>query len=196
MKQKAFTLAEVLVTLAIIGVVAAISVPTLISSTNNQGNIVAFKKNWAMMSQLFEGIYNENGGSLTGVCSLGAGTFRSGNCIRDLVTTNLKVIKKCDAGNYKNIYGQCWTAEGVQLNSSGAVVPTDPSQGVAGFILNDGSMYKIYWFPNSHGGILVDVNGMKAPNQNNKDIFLYQIKMDSLILWDFNDSKSTEAIQK
>lgn len=34
--KKAFTLAEVLITLGIIGVVAAITIPTLVANTNNQ----------------------------------------------------------------------------------------------------------------------------------------------------------------
>ena len=36
MKNKAFTLAEVLITLAIIGVVAAISIPSVISNSQQQ----------------------------------------------------------------------------------------------------------------------------------------------------------------
>lgn len=47
----AFTLAEVLVTLAIIGVIAAISVPTLLQSTNNAEAKTQWKQNYAVMSQ-------------------------------------------------------------------------------------------------------------------------------------------------
>ena len=46
-----FTLAEVLITLAIIGVVAAMSIPALIGSTNQQEYKVAFKKAVAVLNQ-------------------------------------------------------------------------------------------------------------------------------------------------
>ena len=44
--KKAFTLAEVLITLAIIGVVAAMTIPTLIANYQ--------EKSWATASQVFE----------------------------------------------------------------------------------------------------------------------------------------------
>ena len=44
MKAKAFTLAEVLITLAIIGVVAAISIPSVISNTQQQEFKTGLKK--------------------------------------------------------------------------------------------------------------------------------------------------------
>ena len=44
MKKNGFTLAEVLITLAIIGVVATITLPSLIANTNEQQFITAFKK--------------------------------------------------------------------------------------------------------------------------------------------------------
>ncbi len=46
-----FTLAEVLITLGIIGVVAALTMPTLINSTRGMQNRVAFKKALSVISQ-------------------------------------------------------------------------------------------------------------------------------------------------
>ena len=43
-KMKAFTLAEVLITLGIIGVVAAMTMPTLMNSTNGAQYKTAYKK--------------------------------------------------------------------------------------------------------------------------------------------------------
>ena len=50
LKQKAFTLAEVLITLSIIGVVAAMTVPTLMSNTSNQQHVTALKKAYSTLS--------------------------------------------------------------------------------------------------------------------------------------------------
>ena len=44
MKKNGFTLAEVLITLAIIGVVATLTLPSLMSNTQEQQAVTAFKK--------------------------------------------------------------------------------------------------------------------------------------------------------
>ena len=51
MKCKAFTLAEVLITLGIIGVVAAMTIPTLIANTNSQRYRSQFKKTLSTLNQ-------------------------------------------------------------------------------------------------------------------------------------------------
>ena len=50
-KKAAFTLAEVLITLGIIGVVAAMTIPTLISNTNGARNRAQFKKVISTLNQ-------------------------------------------------------------------------------------------------------------------------------------------------
>ncbi|HBG49844.1 MAG TPA: hypothetical protein DDW90_10165 [Cyanobacteria bacterium UBA9971] len=52
--RKGFTLAEVLVTLAIIGVVAALTIPTLISSTNASKFTTALKKNLSTLNSVLQ----------------------------------------------------------------------------------------------------------------------------------------------
>jgi len=52
--NKGFTLAEVLVTLAIIGVVAALTIPTLIQSTNSSKFTTALKKNLSTLNQVIQ----------------------------------------------------------------------------------------------------------------------------------------------
>ena len=49
--KKGFTLAEVLTTLMVIGVVAAMTIPTLINSTDDQQKKVAFKKAMSVLGQ-------------------------------------------------------------------------------------------------------------------------------------------------
>lgn len=50
-KKSGFTLAEVLTTLMVIGVVAAMTIPTLMNSTDDQQNKVAYKKAMSVLSQ-------------------------------------------------------------------------------------------------------------------------------------------------
>ncbi len=49
--KSAFTLAEVLITLVIIGVLAAMTVPSLMNNTNKKENIVRFKKSLSTINQ-------------------------------------------------------------------------------------------------------------------------------------------------
>lgn len=48
--RAAFTLAEVLITLAVIGIVAALTIPTLISDVSRKQHLVAFKKKYAELT--------------------------------------------------------------------------------------------------------------------------------------------------
>lgn len=50
-KQKAFTLAETLITLSIIGVVAAMTVPTLMSNSTKQQYVTGLKKAYNLLQQ-------------------------------------------------------------------------------------------------------------------------------------------------
>lgn len=47
----AFTLAEVLITLAIIGVVAAMTIPTLMQKTDRREKVAAVKSSYSQLSQ-------------------------------------------------------------------------------------------------------------------------------------------------
>ena len=56
MKKLGFTLAEVLITLVIIGVIAAMTVPTLMNNTQGQEHKTAFKKAISSINQAFADI--------------------------------------------------------------------------------------------------------------------------------------------
>lgn len=59
--NKAFTLAETLITLGIIGVVSALTIPTLISKYNEMVTITALKKTYSELSQAIKLSEVENG---------------------------------------------------------------------------------------------------------------------------------------
>ena len=55
-KRAAFTLAEVLITLGIIGVVAAMTIPTIISKIEDRQNIARWKKSYAVVNAAFNAV--------------------------------------------------------------------------------------------------------------------------------------------
>lgn len=69
--KKAFTLAEVLITLGIIGVVAAMTIPTLIANTRSQQYRTKFKKTISTLSQaakMSQAQYGYDYSGITGAC--------------------------------------------------------------------------------------------------------------------------------
>lgn len=69
-KFTAFTLAEVLITLGIIGVVAALTIPALMNQTNDKEFIVAWKKAYSSISNGYNQAVMDNGGAIAdgGLC--------------------------------------------------------------------------------------------------------------------------------
>ena len=61
MNKKAFTLAEVLITLSIIGVVAAMTVPNLMSNFEKQKTIVGLKKAYSEFIQVVDRARSQHG---------------------------------------------------------------------------------------------------------------------------------------
>lgn len=61
MKRKGFTLAEVLITLAIIGIVAAMTIPLLIASSQKNATVEKLKKFYSIMTQAIKLSELDNG---------------------------------------------------------------------------------------------------------------------------------------
>ena len=59
--KKAFTLAEVLITLGIIGVVAAMTIPTLINAQQEKATITKLKKTYSVLQQALLSAQQEYG---------------------------------------------------------------------------------------------------------------------------------------
>lgn len=161
-----FTLAEVLITLGIIGVVAAMTMPTLINQTNGAQYKAAFKKSLSAISQAVtlsvaqdDLSFADTVGGETGSTEPGS----DGPSVASLLKGKMNVIDVKRNGIYEEI-------------------PTYPA-GVSGatslfgdtfLYFNDGSMFG---FPNSlpvgyecHWGTRIcvgflDVNGSKGPNK-------------------------------
>lgn len=101
-KRFAFTLAEVLITLAIIGVVAALTIPTLINKYQEKATIVKLKKVYSIFSNAYMLTISENGtpdnwddidASLEGV-----------EAFWNRLRPNLKLAKECSAATRF----ECW----------------------------------------------------------------------------------------
>lgn len=169
----AFTLAEVLITLLIIGVVASLTIPALINNTQDQELKTAWKKSYSELTQATNLILLDNAGSLKGLCA-----DNNDNCMRNLYAPYLSYTKSC---NENSSWGNCWHNGLSEFwYMDGTAIPSGWTN-AAGLILNNGAFVRFIWISSQCnnvsigisrcGSIYVDVNGFKKPNRVGKDIF-------------------------
>ena len=169
---KGFTLAEVLITLVIIGVIAAMTIPTLINKTDKQEFVSRFKKNYASFSQALNLAQAQNG-LLTGWdWSSRENGF---DTVENIILPHLQVAENCKyTTNCKINY-----AFKKKDNTSWVDLKTNTTH--YKFVLNDGTVFALNVVPscveNNSRCIDVhfDVNGSKGPNKWGLDIFTLEV---------------------
>ena len=160
LKKAAFTLAEVLVTLGIIGVVSAMTVPTLMQNYQRQSYVTQLHKVYNELSQaLLRYQTDKNAINLT---EAGLTTQAA---VNDFVNAYFKVVKTCEANNSSCFAASYKKVNGTALNSistaytailaSGQTIAINPRNDNADMVLR----------------VLVDVNGLKGPNIQGRDLF-------------------------
>ncbi len=148
MNANAFTLAEVLITLGIIGVVAAMTMPTLLNSTQGAQYKTAYKKALSVLSQavVLNIALDDYGLADTTVTS----TDGTSPSMYNLFKNRMNVVKT--------------------TTSTYSISGFEPSSSNYNFFFNDGISLS---FPDTAKGCteaspckgFIDVNGEKAPNK-------------------------------
>ena len=170
MKNKyfAFTLAETLITLVIIGVIAAITVPVMMNATNQAQFIERCKKMYSTLSQAKD-LAEMNDGPMTGWDLSGyPGEDNSTVFVKKYILPY--VVKAKDCG--RTLQGSC----AFQYRDLNSPNHANWSDGWHKIILNDGSTAIFQYSENADSRIVlakVDVNGDAKPNVFGKDIFTF-----------------------
>lgn len=165
----AFTLAEVLITLTIIGVIAALTIPTLVKDYQKAQFRSGLKKAHTTLSNAFQLMSYDNGGEIYG-------TQFEGRTFKDLIKNYLKIEKYCGNEGWDGPSGFCSVYTGYyNFNRSSRIAQSYIDDGV--YLLQDGTIIMI---DNPYTGrnifISVDVNGYnKGPNQFGYDVFTFEI---------------------
>jgi len=173
-----FTLAEVLITLGIIGVVAALTMPSLIAKYKERETIVKVKKMYSLMSQAYLFVLQEQDSPDNWGYTAG-GNVNNGAIFAGYIKPYLVVSKDCayDAGCFPNLaYKQFGGTTSLNFLSS-------PVRYM--MRLNDGSAIALYAYPENvdgyYGVIYYDTNGDKPPNQFGEDLFQFMVMKDRLM---------------
>lgn len=173
-KIDAFTLAEVLITLGVIGVVAAMTMPTLIQNNQEKVTVTRLKKVYSVLSQAYISASSEN----INIQEWGLGEEFSkdgAQAIADKMLPYLKISKNC------GFETGCFPKNGIYKYFSGEGWYTiDSSSRAYRFILADGTLVAIESY-GTQGKIFVDINGFKGPNQDGKDLFSFWLKTEGVV---------------
>ncbi len=170
-KLGGFTLAEVLVTILVIGVVAALTIPVMLSSTNDVQLRSKWKKVYQDISNGMQMFVAKKGANLNGL-------FASVDDERNQLASFLHYTKTCDAGTAVDPNG-CFTSGLRYLN--GVATGWDMTD-LSRAILTNGAhigfgqrrvdcAFIDNALTNICGEIYVDVNGNDGPNMLGRDIY-------------------------
>lgn len=174
-KFMAFTLSEVLITLVVIGVIAAITIPTMVANWQKQSTVAGLKKAYSTLSNAFERSVVDNGGDYNWDLE---GKDQH-TIFREIFLPYLNVAIDCKDNstqqnaceyNFKRYRSssQLSNISSALVLADGTIVSAD--YGAFGQNPQDPSDVSFLFFK-----ILVDINGHKKPNVLGRDIFYVYI---------------------
>ena len=188
-RKAAFTMAEVLITLGIIGIVAAMTLPTVINRAQRKILTQQFKKSYATVQNAINLAQSEWGAPYE-CYNTGFGEYHLDECeaFWDAFLKNVKIIQKCDGDDY-DCHPKYKTVDEV-LADGGEMINDNCSMDLVNFatfyILYDGTYlivndnfrvnnqkhHKIYFG--------IDINGSKGPNKWGYDLYYLTLNREDL----------------
>lgn len=187
--KKAFTLAEVLITLGIIGIVSAMTLPGLIQRQQEKATVSQLQKIYSTLQQALMMAIQEHG-TIDNWCRPQSSEDYTAcaNSIQEKLTPYLKKIKRCEIGWHRNCFALTYanrfnsTAVGVGSGSLTYIMPDGISIGFSG---HNGDGFADAWctskdgssqaYQGTCGTIYIDLNGQKKPNRDGDDFFAFKL---------------------
>ena len=171
--KNAFTLAEVLITLAIIGVVAAMTIPTLLSNYNDKVLETQKTRTKAILSNAMALLMAEN--STGSLASTTIATCEDETCFATELKKVLKIVHDVDLTSteantkysFENGEKEVWNRDTYYA-----------------FVLNDGTMLAVEKTDDIAGGsfsFAVDLNALKTPNKGGKDLCRFTVNASGTV---------------
>jgi len=197
--EKGFTLAEVLITLGIIGVVAALTIPTLMANYQKTAEVAGLKKSYSEVTQALQLMANDMGCQGDLECT---GLFNNDGDVvsRDTIFGNefkkyFKLAKDCgvtyNSNNSDDQSKKCFS-DSISTYYDGSDSRWDMDSNFTrmdyAFITADGFAIAVGGVRDCNAGeniganfnlnkicgeVYIDINGFKGPNNFGRDIFYF-----------------------
>lgn len=176
---KAFTLAEVLITLGIIGIVAALTMPNLIANYKKEEAISRLKKAYTSINQALKRSENDNGEYTNwSDTSISATEYINKYWLPYFNVAQIcNTPQNCGYTSNKPYNFMDGTASTHTFSIDNLRIP---------FLTNDGIVYSFSVAGGNdalaENNIYIDINGAKKPNTWGKDVFIFVIVQGKGIL--------------
>ena len=170
---KGFTLAEVLVTLGIIGVVSAMTIPTLMQNHQRKTYVIQLRKIYSEVSQALI-LYQTQKNAV----NLKESGINSTQNAVDFVKSTFKVITDCGSENEP-----CFAADDEYKKLDGTKI-TDRrcESNHPCFALANGASVSVHYYGAAPlFQLIFDINGQKGPNIAGRDFFSFYIYNNGVI---------------
>ena len=178
-RKIAFTLAEVLITIAVIGIVAALTMPMLIANYQKRQTVVQLKKVYSELSQAVQLSAVQNGDIQNWNFQLSIDEF-----FNTYLSSFLKISEQSVGEAYNNgiaYYESSGNRELYLTNvySNSRIVTLASGAQIL--------MSTVDWDTNP--GYVIDLNGFKSPNKFGRDVFVFEVTPDGVQPYQWNDGE-------
>ena len=185
--KKAFTLNELLIAVAIIGIILIITVPIVFSHFNKKSQVAGLQRVYTAVTNAVKLMMIDERVKSIAKSSL---YFEDGDTVEATAGAFLKkyfnVTKDCETEP-----GECFAASYVNLNKEAVSLPADGEA----YCVATSTNVSICLIPpaaSKAARVLVDVNGPARPNIAGRDLFLFYIYGDGFIGDRVSNSDTTE----
>ena len=187
-RRAAFTLAEVLITLGIIGVVASLTIPSVISQYREKQTVVKLKKAYSVLYNAFL-LAKQKHGTADEWNLISPDSPEGSNNALNILAENMKILKFCGnnkgcfpdmrykalAGGTENNYNTMSTGSKLILSDGSLIYLSIRNSACQEKRSNQGILQE------TCGVIMIDINGEKAPNQFGRDTFWFAFAKEGII---------------
>ena len=187
-KRFGFTLAEVLITLTIIGIIAAITIPTLNKKWNDHANMVALKKFYIAFAHATKLLVVDY--DTPQYWALHDNNSSSSERVINYYKEHRSIVKTCDSNDTS-----CFPFPIYASNGSPKITSANyKSWRLVSAVLRDGTTV-CFDINNNWFGIFCDVNGFKLPNKLGDDVFVWAVNSEGLIVDMYSDTSIPQSAE-
>ena len=199
MFKRAFTLAEVLITIGIIGIICALIIPSVMENYKKRKIAAILKRDYSILSQAIASAVAKNGDIANWE---GFNDTNPTTIVKNYIAPELKVVKSWDSPHANGYNKMCAVSKNIShqyrwLDKDGVI--GTPFANPASIELADGTCIgfnyivdhpihpPVYHWENL---VFIDINGSQTkPNRAGEDLFIFKIVGNNLKPYGYNYKK-------